>query len=85
MHHAAHAGNADAVRDLLRFGADPRAETKDGETPRALATAPVVQRLLELAEAGRAPANRTATFGMIAALFVKSFCSACRSRRALSN
>ena len=67
LHHAAHAGNADAVRDLLRFGADPRAETKDGETPRALATAPVVQRLLELAEAGRAPADRGATCGATAA------------------
>ena len=53
LHQAAHAGNAQAVRDLLGHGADPFAETVEGDTPRALAEDSVVKGLLESAEARR--------------------------------
>ena len=39
LHQAAEAGSDDVVRDLLRFGANPWAQTRDGKTPRSMATA----------------------------------------------
>ena len=54
LHQAAQAGSVRAVKVLLRFGANPLALTKDGQTPRAVAppAAADVQRMLEVAEAG---------------------------------
>ena len=54
LHQAAQAGSVGAVRDLLHFGANPLALTKDGQIPRAVAppAAADVRRMLEVAEAG---------------------------------
>ena len=61
LHQAARAGNAQAVLDLLGHGADPFAETVEGDTPRALAVDSVVKGLLERAEARRTAGVEEAT------------------------
>ena len=59
LHQAVHADDAEAVRDLLRIGASLHAKTKDGKTPRDLATDAAVAAALDAA-ARAGPAAKVA-------------------------